>query len=83
MSTSSPETNDRGTSMEEYEHATKNGPEAKLTEDEGAQKTGSLYLKASHLQERDVQEWLESDGRIPRAAPVGMPTCLSIFGGDL
>ncbi len=55
--------------MKEHEHAAKNKPDAKPAQDEVAKKAYAIYLKEGRPQGRDVQNWLEAEGKMPHAQP--------------
>ena len=55
--------------MKIYEHATKNRPETKPGHYDVAKKAYAIYLKEGRPQGHDVQNWLEAEGKMPRAEP--------------
>jgi hypothetical protein len=55
--------------MKEHEHATKNKLDARPAPDEVAKAAYAIHLKEGRPQGRDVQNWLEAEGKMPHAKP--------------
>ena len=55
--------------MSEHDHSRKNIPGKEPAQDEVAKKAYTIYLKEGRPQGHDVQNWLEAEGKMPRAEP--------------